>query len=123
MVLIYAGVWAASESASERGRQQYEAERERQRAIEAACPSNPACLNEKASMQSLGTTMPVMSITGSWFYRGRSCLDDCSGHLAGYEWAKEKDLLDYNSCNTGSFSFDEGCELYVIEARIDEGLE
>ena len=123
MAVIYVGIWIASESASERGRQAYERERERQRAIEIACPSNPACLDEKASIASIGRTTPVMSMTGRWFYKGRTCLDDCSGHIAGYEWAKKRDFLDYEECSTGNSSFDEGCELYVIEARIDEGIE
>lgn len=123
MVLIHVGIWIASENASERGRQEYERELERQRAIELACPSNPACLDEKATLASIGRSAPVMSMTGRWFYKGRSCLSDCSGHIAGYDWAKREDLFEYDECSTGNPSFDEGCELFVFEARVDEDLE
>ena len=47
-----------------------------------------------------------------------SCTDDCSGHEAGWQWAK-----DGNSCGSGeSTSFDEGCAAYetAVEERVQE---
>jgi hypothetical protein len=43
-------------------------------------------------------------------YGGFECTDDCSGHAAGYEWAKEHDIEDEANCPEGnSQSFHEGC--------------
>lgn len=38
------------------------------------------------------------------------CLDDCSGHAAGYDWAARHDVTDPSDCPLGnSNSFHEGC--------------
>jgi hypothetical protein len=47
-----------------------------------------------------------------------SCSLDCSGHRAGYDWAKEKDIQDEEDCeaageHSNSLSFAEGCKAYV----------
>jgi len=49
------------------------------------------------------------------------CTDDCSGHEAGFEWAKENDVTD-GSCYGDSESFNEGCQAYAdaIEEKVDE---
>jgi len=44
------------------------------------------------------------------------CTGDCSGHQAGYNWAKQKSLSNPSGCDGGkSLSFREGCEFYVQE--------
>ncbi len=53
--------------------------------------------------------------TGYQKFKGKDCTEDCSGHIAGYEWAKKKDISTINSCNGNSISFKEGCESYVRE--------
>lgn len=123
VVLVYAWIGVSSENASERGRKEYETRVSLERAKEAACPTNPACLDERATMASVTASGPVPSATGRWFFRGYPCSEDCSGHVAGYEWAKENDFLDYEKCETGNASFDEGCEAFVLEARIEENIE
>ncbi|MCL6684467.1 hypothetical protein [Sphingomonas alba] len=40
------------------------------------------------------------------------CTDDCSGHDAGFEWAKENGVTDPADCGGESQSFQEGCEAY-----------
>lgn len=40
------------------------------------------------------------------------CTSDCSGHDAGFEWAKENMILDGYGCSGDSDSFVEGCEAY-----------
>ncbi|WP_291207712.1 hypothetical protein [Hyphomonas sp.] len=40
------------------------------------------------------------------------CTYDCSGHDAGFEWAKENMILDGYGCSGDSNSFVEGCEAY-----------
>jgi hypothetical protein len=52
-----------------------------------------------------------------------TCTNDCSGHDAGFEWAKENDILDPSDCGGNSRSFEEGCETYAeaMEERAAEG--
>jgi hypothetical protein len=50
-----------------------------------------------------------------------ACTEDCSGHDAGFEWAKENGLTDASECQGSSQSFVEGCEAYA--AAIDEQVE
>ncbi|CAN1602696.1 hypothetical protein LOY35_18980 [Pseudomonas sp. B21-028] len=56
----------------------------------------------------------VLSATASAdTFDGYGCTDDCSGHQAGYEWAEENGIDDEGACDTGSPSFDEGCQSFV----------
>ena len=60
----------------------------------------------------------VSTLTYESAVGGAQCDGDCSGHEAGWQWAK-----DGNSCGSGdSPSFDEGCEAYesAVEERVDE---
>lgn len=43
------------------------------------------------------------------------CTDDCSGHQAGYDWAKEKEIVDPDECSGNSQSFVEGCQVAAEE--------
>ncbi|MDP7477164.1 MAG: hypothetical protein QF442_01825 [Candidatus Peribacteraceae bacterium] len=52
---------------------------------------------------------------GEESFHGYPCTEDCSGHIAGYEWAEENDISDTYDCDGYSVSFDEGCEAYVDE--------
>ena len=48
--------------------------------------------------------------------RGKgACTIDCSGHEAGFEWAKERAIADASDCGGNSASFIEGCEAYAEE--------
>lgn len=51
------------------------------------------------------------------------CTDDCGGHEAGFEWAKENGVTD-GSCFGNSTSFNEGCQAYAdaIEEKVSEQL-
>lgn len=49
------------------------------------------------------------------YFNGYECIDDCSGHEAGYNWADEKGIDDIDDCGGKSQSFIEGCESYVEE--------
>jgi len=53
------------------------------------------------------------------------CTDDCSGHDAGFEWAKEKGITDSSECGGKSQSFIEGCEAYAqaVEDSTEEAQE
>lgn len=47
------------------------------------------------------------------------CTDDCSGHEAGFNWARENDLEDDTDCDGKSTSFNEGCEAFVAQRQAD----
>ncbi|WP_460929496.1 hypothetical protein [Pseudomonas sp. MC6] len=64
-----------------------------------------------ALMASVLGSAPVTSAT----FDGNTCLGDCSGHQAGYDWAEQNDVDDESSCSTPSPSFNQGCESYVEE--------
>jgi hypothetical protein len=51
---------------------------------------------------------------------GYPCTQDCSGHRAGYNWAKQHSIDEVDNCNkagetSNSPSFAEGCRAYVEE--------
>jgi hypothetical protein len=48
-------------------------------------------------------------------FHGYTCLDDCSGHQAGYDWAEEHSITDPSECSGNSESFIEGCKAYAGE--------
>lgn len=50
-------------------------------------------------------------------FRGYDCVDDCSGHEAGYEWAEDKGIDDPDDCGGNSQSFIEGCKAYAEEQQ------
>ena len=48
------------------------------------------------------------------YYRGYPCTVDCSGHEAGYMWAKARNISKVEECPIGwSNSFWEGCKSYA----------
>ncbi len=51
-----------------------------------------------------------------------TCTDDCGGHDAGFEWAKENGVTDASECSGSSTSFVEGCEAFAqaIEHRVEQ---
>jgi len=51
-------------------------------------------------------------------FRGFPCTKDCSGHAAGYAWAKRYNITDSESCPINVHnSFHEGCVAYA-EGRV-----
>jgi hypothetical protein len=53
------------------------------------------------------------------------CTEDCSGHEAGFDWARDEGVTDSSDCSGSSQSFVEGCEAYVsaVETQADDELE
>ena len=43
------------------------------------------------------------------------CHGDCSGHDAGFDWARDHNITDESECGGNSQSFIEGCEAYVAD--------
>jgi hypothetical protein len=54
-------------------------------------------------------------------FGGNSCVDNCEGHRAGYEWAEENGIRSEDDCSGNSSSFEEGCRTYVEDS--DRGAE
>jgi|GEM_PF-4218481 hypothetical protein len=50
-------------------------------------------------------------------FHGYPCTVDCSGHKAGYDWAKRKGITDPSQCTGKSRSFIEGCWAAASERR------
>lgn len=48
-------------------------------------------------------------------YYGDDCTEDCSGHVAGYQWAEDNGIDDPDDCDGNSDSFIEGCQAYAEE--------
>lgn len=92
----------------------------------AEAPSPPVMAEAVAEAAAGASTDPVTPAavpSPALYYRGDACTDDCSGHEAGYEWAKEKGIDDADDCDTASDSFNEGCRSYVEENSDDEDVE
>lgn len=53
--------------------------------------------------------------TGIAGFRGYSCRSDCSGHRAGYDWARRRGVSRQSACSGNSQSFIEGCWAWVNE--------
>ena len=58
-------------------------------------------------------------------FAGDECGGNCSGHVAGYEWAEEHDIDDEDDCDTAgdrsnSPSFAEGCKAFVNGENVDD---
>ncbi len=59
--------------------------------------------------------LPAQARAEGMTYKGYACTDDCSGHKAGYEWAKKNGLTDPAECGGKSKSFVEGCRSFTVE--------
>jgi hypothetical protein len=47
-------------------------------------------------------------------FMGRPCSEDCSGHIAGWEWAAKRGAVRTAQCEVAkSPSFAEGCRIYL----------
>lgn len=42
-----------------------------------------------------------------------SCTDDCSGHDAGFEYARSQQIFDEDDCSDDNPSFNEGCRTFA----------
>ena len=53
------------------------------------------------------------------------CTSDCSGHNAGFQWAKDNQITSSSECGGNSASFIEGCEAYgqAIENEIETAID
>lgn len=54
---------------------------------------------------------------------GYPCTVDCSGHDAGYDWAKGKGITDPAQCSGNSLSFIEGCRAAASESTVSNSAK
>lgn len=57
--------------------------------------------------------MKINDIICELTFYGRKCTKDCSGHTAGWNWAKSKNVQTPADCNSHSASFNGGCQVAV----------
>lgn len=53
------------------------------------------------------------SDASEWDAIGKQCMEDCAGHVAGYQCDEEKGIEHPDDCGGNSQSFIEGCEAYA----------
>ena len=54
------------------------------------------------------------SLADAATFKGYQCeTPDCSGHIAGYNWAQRKRITDPALCTGNSRAFIEGCQAYA----------
>jgi hypothetical protein len=88
-----------------------------------ACSSQPSDEEtdqayESAQEQLSDATFEDVGDTGD-------CTEDCGGHDAGFEWARDQGVTDSSECSGDSQSFVEGCEAYAsaVETAADDDLD
>jgi hypothetical protein len=52
-----------------------------------------------------------------WKFGDYTCRDDCSGHVAGYQWARDHGITDEGDCGGNSQAFIDGCKVWVSDAE------
>jgi hypothetical protein len=55
-------------------------------------------------------------------FGGYPCNDNCSEHLAGYQWAQENGISEPDNCDGRSAQFIEGCRVYAEQRRVDVAM-
>ncbi|MBC3217002.1 hypothetical protein [Serratia fonticola] len=89
-------------------------EKEAQRERSELWKQSPTGMDSQAEWSSILRDYPVKSQTGALFYKGMRCSSDCSGHIAGYEYAVDNNIEDKDKCDESySLSFAEGCSKAV----------
>lgn len=76
-------------------------------------------------------TAEIQSGTYQDTYGDEGCTSDCSGHEAGFEWAREQGITSEDDCSShgdSEGSFAQGCRAYVqaeehAEDEVQEGEE
>ena len=107
---------------TEKAKQDYAQKQNMERSERLACDRGEYCTDFEGWRRSSDKNNPVRLPTGTYYFKGRKCEQTCEGHVAGFEWAKDNEIINFNRCSTESPSFNEGCELGVIEIRVEHGL-
>lgn len=55
--------------------------------------------------------MRIHEIITELKFHGSQCTDKCQGHMAGFTWAKKKNVTAPTQCTSHSNSFNNGCAI------------
>lgn len=70
----------------------------------------------KYSIMLAALSMALAPATGiAKEFHDATCTKDCSGHKAGYEWARKKGITSPGQCGGKSNSFTGGCRIWAKE--------
>lgn len=61
----------------------------------------------------IGLSLAAAQPAAPQSFGGNSCVDNCEGHKAGYEWAEQNGISHEGACSGNSSSFEEGCRTYL----------
>lgn len=62
-----------------------------------------------------------VAFPGERYFGAYRCKDDCSGHIAGWYWARDNQVTKAVECEGNSMSFQEGCFVYLgVMGRIKD---
>lgn len=62
--------------------------------------------------------MKIREIIQEYNFYGRTCTKDCSGHRAGWYWAKKKAVTNDTQCSSRSPSFTGGCQTALSQQKL-----
>lgn len=93
-----------------------EAEVERLESANAAAEAEMRLRRLKAQQYFLTHPLPLSALPPP----RPNCMQDCSGHEAGHEWAEDNGITDPDDCGGNSQSFIEGCQEWAEENRDDD---
>lgn len=66
----------------------------------------------------------LKTTSGYTWFKNYICTKDCSGHEAGYEWAKQNNAINMdNDCEKRGNSFLQGCYAYIEEVEEQKFLK
>lgn len=102
--------------------QKYADKQNAERIERLACDRGEYCSEFEGWRRSSGKYYAVRLPTGNYYFYGHKCTQQCEGHIAGYEWAIANEIVDFSRCLNNSPSFHNGCEIGVIQTRVDYGL-
>jgi hypothetical protein len=66
--------------------------------------------------------MKIRELLSELTFHGSQCTRDCSGHRAGWYWARKHKLAQAAQCNGTSNSFNNGCSINVTQRSQGKNL-
>lgn len=78
-----------------------------------ACNSTPPTEREIRDWAYDKALEDVSQLTFAEVGDASACTDDCSGHDAGFEFAKSQQIFDEDDCSDENPSFNEGCRAFA----------
>lgn len=80
--------------------------------------SNPITRENNTTKTTTRTECYIVPTPEPW-----DCTGNCSGHQAGYNWAKKNNIMNPLACEGNSNSFNAGCEYYFQEMEHKRSIQ